>query len=77
LIQILFYFIYSYRLAIFYDRTWLAKYGSQAESVNAIRRVITNAQTIYNWPSLTVPITLEVASITYKNIDIPADSSGL
>ena len=69
--------IRSFRLAIIYDKYWLAKYVTATESVNAIRRVIANAQIIFNWPSLTVPITLEVASIAFQDIAIPADGSGL
>jgi len=69
--------ILSYRLAIIYDKYWLAKYVTNAESVNAVRRVIANAQIIFRWPSLTIPITLEVVSIAFQNIAIPADGSGL
>jgi hypothetical protein len=67
----------SYPLAIIYDRNWLARYVNTTESVNAIRRVIANAQLIFNWPSLTIPIQLQVVSITFQNINIPADGSGL
>jgi hypothetical protein len=40
-------------------------------------RAVAQAQIIFNWPSLTIPITLNVASITFQNIDIPADGAGL
>jgi hypothetical protein len=55
----------------------LAKYVTDAEAVKAIGRVMANTQIIFNWPSLTVPITLQVASITFQNIAIPADVPGL
>jgi hypothetical protein len=34
-------------------------------------------QTIFKWPSLTFPIELLVDSITFKDIDIPANGDGL
>ena len=67
----------SFKVALIYDKNWLAKYVTAAESVNAARRVIANSQILFNWPSLTVPISLQVASITYQNIDIPAEGAGL
>jgi hypothetical protein len=40
-------------------------------------RAVAQAQIIFKWPSLTVPITLNIASITFQNIDIPSDGAGL
>jgi hypothetical protein len=40
-------------------------------------RAVAQAQIIFKWQSLTVPITLNVASVTFQNIDIAADVSGL
>jgi hypothetical protein len=34
-------------------------------------------QLTFRWPSLTIPIILQVASITFQDIDIRVDSSGL
>jgi len=72
-------YVYTNRckIAILYDKTWKAKYETDSESVNAIMRAVAQAQIIFNWPSLTIPITLNVASITFQNIDIPADGAGL
>ena len=70
-------FYNSFKIAIIYDKNWLAKYVTDAEAVNAARRVVANSQILFNWPSLTVPISLEVASITFQNIDIPAEAAGL
>ena len=50
---------------------------TEAESVAAAMRAIAQAQIIFKWPSLTVPIILNVASITFQDIDIPADGPGL
>ena len=75
-ININFYFN-SFKTAIIYDKNWLAKYVTDAEAINAAKRVVANAQILFNWPSLTVPISLQVASITFQNIDIPAQVSGL
>jgi hypothetical protein len=33
-------------VAIFYDRTWLAKFVTHDESVNAVKRVVANAQVV-------------------------------
>jgi len=68
---------FIFKIALIYDKNWRAKYVTDAESVNAARRVIANAQIMFNWPSLTVPISLQVASITFQNIDIPAQVEGL
>ena len=73
----IFVYFYRFRIAVYYDSTWLAKYLTDAESINAARRVIANSQIIFRWPSLTIPIILEVASIKYHNGPIPADVSGL
>ena len=70
-------FYNSFKIAIIYDKNWLAKYVTDAEAVNAARRVVANSQILFNWPSLTIPISLQVASITFQNIDIPAQGSGL
>ena len=66
-----------FKIAIFYDKSWKAKYVTDTESVNAVMRAFAQAQIIFKWPSLTVPIILNVASITFKDIDIPSDVSGL
>jgi hypothetical protein len=50
---------------------------TDADSINAIRRVVANAQIIFNWPSLTIPINLQVASVAFQDIAIPADGTGL
>jgi len=50
---------------------------TNAEAESRIKAVVANAQTIFNWPSLTFPIQLQVASITYQPIDIPANGTGL
>ena len=71
------FFSNSFKIALVYDKNWLAKYVTAAEAVNAARRVVANSQILFNWPSLTVPISLQVASITYQNIDIPAQVEGL
>ena len=68
---------FSYKLAVFYDKNWKAKYVTDEESVNAAKRAIAQAQIIFKWPSLTVPITVDVASITFQDIDIPSDVAGL
>jgi len=70
-------FSHSYKIAIIYDKSWKAKYVTDTESVNAVMRAVAQAQIIFKWPSLTVPITLSVASVTFQNIDIPADVAGL
>ena len=64
--------IFSFKVAIIYDKNWFAKYVTHGESINAARRVVANSQILFRWPSLTIPIQLEVASITFQNIDIPA-----
>ena len=69
--------IFRFKIAIIYDKNWKAKYVTDTESVNAVMRAVALAQVIFKWPSLTVPINLSVASITFQNIDIPADVSGL
>ena len=68
---------WSYKIAIIYDKNWKAKFVTDAESVNAVGRAVAQAQIIFKWPSLTVPITLNVASVTFQNIDIPSDGAGL
>ena len=70
-------FISSYKIAVIYDKNWRAKFGTEGESVLAALRAIAQAQLIFRWPTLTVPITLVVASITFQNIDIPANVAGL
>ena len=70
-------FTSSFKIAVIYDKSWKAKYVTESESVAAAMRAIAQAQIIFKWPSLTVPITLNVASITFQNIDIPADVAGL
>ena len=60
------------KIGIIYDKNWFAKYVTHEESINAARRVVANSQILFRCPSLTVPIQLEVASITFQNIDIPA-----
>ena len=71
------FFSNSFKIALIYDKIWLATYKNTTEAVNAARRVVANAQILYNWPSLTIPISLQVASITFQNIDIPAQVEGL
>jgi hypothetical protein len=66
-----------FRIAIYYDSSWLAKYVTDEESINAIRRLVANTQLIFQLPSLTTPIFLEVASINYSNVDLPAEMTGM
>ena len=68
---------FRFKLAVFYDRTWLSKFVTHDESINAVKRIVANAQTIFTWPSLTFPIDLLVDSITFKDLDIPANGTGL
>ena len=68
---------FRFKVAIFYDRTWLSKFVTHDESINAVKRIVANAQTIFKWPSLTFPIDLLVDSITFKDLDIPANGTGL
>jgi hypothetical protein len=70
-------FCYRFRIAIYYDNSWLAKYVTDEESINAIRTLVANTQLIFQWPSLTTPIFLEVASIKYSNVELPAEYVGL
>ena len=75
--KIIYLYYFSYKIAIIYDKNWKAKFVTEAESVNAVMRAVAQAQIIFKWPSLTVPITLDVASITFENIDLPSDEKGL
>ena len=52
--------MFRMRLAMYYDRNFKTKYVTASESVNAMRRVVAQAQNIYYWPSLTVRIRLNV-----------------
>ena len=72
-----FFFLQSFKIAVIYDKNWKAKYVTESESVAAAKRAIAQAQIIFKWPSLTVPINVDVASITFKDIDITADGAGL
>jgi hypothetical protein len=53
------------------------KFVNQSGSLNAISRVLTTAQALFYWQSLTVPITLNVVSVDFKNMSIPEDGTGL
>ena len=41
-----------------YDRSWYNKFGS--DSVNAMRRVVAQAQNLFYWPSLTTKLSLVI-----------------
>ena len=47
--------LFRFPIAIVYDSSWLTLYGSQAEAVNAVRRVVAQAQVLnipnYFWKS--------------------------
>jgi len=64
-------------VAVFYDRNWRAKYVTDAASIAAVAKIIAQTQVYYKWPSLTSPITFNVVSVTFQNVDLPANGTGL
>ena len=50
--------IFSLALTLTYDSSWYNKFGS--DSVQAMRRVVAQAQNLLYWPSLTTKFTLKI-----------------
>jgi hypothetical protein len=53
-------FISRLKIKCFYDATFKAKHG--ADSINAVRRVMAQAQNIYMSPTLTTKVVFEIDS---------------
>jgi hypothetical protein len=64
-------------VAMYYDQTFKAKYVTPTESINAMRRVVAQAQNMFYWPSLTTRIRLNVVKEQEITESIEADVTNL
>ena len=64
-------------VAMYYDQTFKAKYITATECVNAMRRVVAQAQNLYYRPSLTTTIRLNVVKEQEIPDSIQADTTNL
>ena len=65
-------------MAVILDQSYMKKYGrDRIEAANAVRRQVAQAEFMFKFPSLTVPINLEVVSLDILDDEFPADASGL
>jgi hypothetical protein len=64
-------------VAMFYDQTFKSKYVTPTESINAMRRVVAQAQNLFFWSSLTTTIRLNVVKEQEIPDSIQADETNL
>jgi hypothetical protein len=64
-------------VAMYYDQSFKSKYVTASESVNAMRRVVAQAQNLYIWPSLTTKVQLKVVKEQEIKDIIEADVDNL
>jgi hypothetical protein len=62
---------------MYYDQSFKSKYVTASESVNAMRRVVAQAQNLYIWPSLTTKVQLKVVKEQEIKDTIEADVDNL
>lgn len=48
---------------VIYDANFAARFGAGANSINAARRVVSQAQGFYNLPTLTTTVLLNVVNV--------------
>ena len=61
-------------MKLWYDQLFKIRFGN--DSVNAMRRVIAQTQTLYMWPSLNTTIVLTVLDTAELPINLTAHASG-
>jgi hypothetical protein len=70
-------FPFRMNVAMYYDQTFKSKYVTPTESVNAMRRVVAQAQNLFFWSSLTTTIRLNVVKEQEIPDSIQADETNL
>ena len=62
---------------MYYDQSFKSKYVTSSECVNAMRRLVAQAQNLYNWPSLTTKVQLNIVKEQEIQETIGADVDNL
>jgi hypothetical protein len=68
---------YSLDIAMYYDQTFKAQFGNSVESLNAMRRVVAQAQNIFYWDSLKVKIRLNIVKEVEIKEKVQSDLTNL